>query len=282
MTTLLVAGATATLAQEALARFARDGTHLVLAARDTARAEALASRLRAGGARSVDVLRFEAREAGAGTALVETALVLRPELDAVLVAQGVLHDQRALDADATLLADSLRVNGTSAVEVLMRAAQHLEARGGGVLAAIGSGAAVRGRRCTYGYGMGKALVHVCTQGLRARLHPHGVRVVLVLPSFVDTPMTAGLPRWMRHVTPEEVGARIHAAMTHGGDVVHVPRWWRLCLAATRFAPEAVVKRSRREERFARRVGVWRDVPSRSPLGRTDTAAPYEHCEEHGG
>ena len=253
MTRLLVSGATAAMVRSTLEAFAAEGASIALAARDATRAEMLAEVLRSGGARATCVLPFDAADPAAAHGLVDAAIRELGGLDAVLVAHGVLTDQARFESDPAARRRSLQVNGLSAVELLERAAKHFEEQGSGCIAAISSGAGARGRRATYGYGMGKGLVTLCMQGLRARLHRSGVSALTVVPCFVDTPMTARLPERLRFVSADEAGRRIHRAMVRGDDLLHVPRWWRLALLLARNAPEWLVKRSRAEERFAARL-----------------------------
>ena len=250
MTRLLVSGATAAMVRSTLEAFAAEGASIALAARDVERAKVLAEGLRSSGARATCVLPFDAADPAAAHGLVDAAIRELGGLDAVLVAHGVLTDQACFESDPETRRRSLQVNGLSAIELLERAAKHFEEEGSGCVAAISSGAGARGRRATYGYGMGKGLVTLCMQGLRARLHRSGVSALTIVPCFVDTPMTARLPERLRFVSADDAGRRIHRAMMRGDDLLHVPRWWRLALVLARNAPEWLVKRSKTEERFA--------------------------------
>ena len=246
------------MVQSTIDAFARENVRIAVAVRDLDAGERLAESLRAAGAPAAPVLPFEAADPARCASIVGEARDALGGLDSVLVAHGELTDQHAFEHDADVRARSLRVNGLSAVEILMRAADHLERRAHGSIAAITSGAGERGRRATYGYGLGKGLVTGCLQGLRARLQRACVSVTTIYPCFVDTPMTARLPRAMRRIDPAHAGLRIHAGMRRGQDFVHVPRAWRLALIAARNAPEWLVKRSRAEERFAERLPGGRE------------------------
>lgn len=253
MKRVLVVGATSAIAHATAMRFAAAGASLCLAARDPRRLAGAAAELRANGAEEVHELPFEASRLDEVEPLFRRAAAALGEIDAVLVAHGELSDQRRCEADADALLHALTVNGLSVLVLLTHVANDFEARRRGCIAVISSGAGARGRRTTYAYGTAKAMVTVFLQGLRARLHPAGVSVLTVLPCFVDTPMTAYLPKRMRWIPPRHAGARIHAAMLAGKDVVHVPRAWRLALALFRNLPEGLVKRSRAEQRMFERI-----------------------------
>lgn len=246
------------MVRSTLLGFARDGADLVLAARSTEKGQALALELKTAGAGVVHVIRFDAAEPNPPGELTEAANALLGGLDAVLVAHGVLDDQLELEADQMLQERSIRVNGTSAVGVLMSAAHHFEKQGFGAIAGITSGAGERGRRSTYGYGMGKGMMTACLSGLRARLHRHGIPVLAIFPCFVDTPMTAPLPKKMRWIAPDAAGERIYRAMKNGASTLHIPGWWRVALFAARNTPEWIWKRLRAEEKLAAEIRARRD------------------------
>ncbi|MBO0734924.1 MAG: SDR family NAD(P)-dependent oxidoreductase, partial [Methylocapsa sp.] len=62
------------------------------------------------------------------------------------------------------------------------------ARGAGQIALMGSIAGVRGLPYSPAYCAAKAAVHAYAESLRGRLEPRGVRVSLIVPGFVKTPL----------------------------------------------------------------------------------------------
>lgn len=252
MKRVLLVGATSAMAQAVARLFAAEGARLCLAARDRASRAALAADLRARGAVQVHESDLRADALDTLSSLLPETLAALGGLDAVLIAHGELPDQAAAEADPAELMRSVTVNGLSVLWLATQLANHFEAQGHGCIAVISSGAGARGRRSTYAYGAAKGMVTLFLQGLRARLHRSGVSVVTILPCFVDTPMTAYLPRSLRWISPAHAGARIHRAMQRGTDVVHIPRLWRVALWLARNLPESLAKRSRSEERLAAR------------------------------
>ncbi|QDV09630.1 short chain dehydrogenase [Planctomycetes bacterium Poly30] len=250
------------MVRSTLLGFAGDGAALALAVRSIEKARALIPELERAGAPVVHLLAFDAAVDEAPEAMIEAAESALGGLDAVLVAHGSLVDQIDLETDLALQERSIRVNGTSAVRVLIAAARHFETQGFGTLAGITSGAGERGRRSTYGYGMGKGMMTACLSGLRARLQVKGIPVLTIFPCFVDTPMTAPLPKKMRWITPRDAGEKIHRAMKRGQDTLYVPGWWRFALFAARNTPEWIWKRMRAEEKLAAGLRAKRDSTPR--------------------
>ena len=92
-------------------------------------------------------------------------------------------------------------------------------------------------------GAAKGGLNLYLQGLRNRLFPQGVRVVTLVPGFVDTPMTAHMEKGPLFVSAETAGRLIHRALVRGkGDIVYIPCFWRFILWIIRAIPEPLFKR----------------------------------------
>lgn len=242
---VLVVGATSAIAQAAARLWAQQGHALFLLARDEARLSLVAADLRARGASSVAHAAFEACAfQDHPRAVGDAVAALGGSVDIALVAHGSLPDQASCEGDSLAALGAIQVNGLSVVSVVTEIANCMEAQGHGTLLAIGSVAGDRGRQSNYVYGASKALVATFLQGVRNRLHGHGVRVVTVKPGFVDTPMTAHLAKGPLWAAPEQVGAGIVAAAAGGPDVVYLPRFWAAVMGVIRAIPERVFKRMR--------------------------------------
>ena len=92
------------------------------------------------------------------------------------------------------------------------------------------------------YGASKAGLTAFLSALRNRLYRTGVRVVTVKPGFVDTPMTAHMPKNPLYAEPSRVARDIVRAVDRGRDVVYTPWWWRMVMFAVRIIPERLFKR----------------------------------------
>lgn len=239
---ILIVGATSAIAAATARLYAADGARLVLTGRDPERLAAVARDLEVRGASRVhtealDVLDFERH-----ALVVRSAWDAYGGLDTALVAHGVLPDQEHCEADSGAAVAALRVNLTATVSLLTLLANRFEAQGHGRLAAISSVAGDRGRAGNYVYGASKAGLSVFLEGLRARLHRSGVAVVTLKPGFVDTPMTAGIPKNPLFASSERAGRAIHRAIEHRRGVVYIPWFWRPVMAAVRLLPESLFKR----------------------------------------
>jgi decaprenylphospho-beta-D-erythro-pentofuranosid-2-ulose 2-reductase len=240
---ILIVGATSAIATEVARAFAEHGASLILTGRKPERLAALADDLAVRGAAAVEtaVLDVLATESHAG--VVERAFA-PGRLDVAVIAHGTLPDQTRCQESAAETVRALEVNFTATAALLTLLANRFEAQRGGVIAVITSVAGDRGRQSNYVYGAAKGGLAVFLQGLRNRLHHRGVSVVTLKPGFVDTPMTAEVPKNPLFSTARRAGRAIHSAIEGRRDVAYIPWFWRPIMALVTSLPESVFKRLR--------------------------------------
>jgi uncharacterized protein len=182
---VLVTGASTGIGATYAERFARRGHDLVLVARDVARMEAVASRLRQETGVAVDILQADLTQA-ADLAKVEERLRNDAHIGILInnagTAMGGSFVQQSTDDMARLVA----LNTTALVRLASAIAPRLAAAGEGAIVNIGS---VVGLAPEYGmtvYGATKAFVLFLSQGLSLELGPKGVYVQAVLPATTRT------------------------------------------------------------------------------------------------
>ena len=239
---VVVFGATSAIAQVVVRLLAVRGAELVLVGRDPRRVAAVADDAVARGARKVDTIAADLDDHGHHAEILDRAGRALGRIDLVLVAQGVLPDAARCRDDPAEAERALRTNFVAPALLLEAAAGRLVAQGSGTLAAISSVAGDRGRQSNYLYGSSKAGLSTFLQGLRNRLFPSGVHVLTVKPGFVDTPMTAAIPKNALFTAPGVVAAAILRAAERRRDVVYVPGFWRAVMWVIRSVPERVFKR----------------------------------------
>jgi short-subunit dehydrogenase len=95
------------------------------------------------------------------------------------------------DAERTSAADYrdlMAVNFHGAVHAMMEAIPYLRRRNEGLIVNIASLAAIHGVPYLAAYGASKAALASVSQSVRAELLPHGIRVLVVYPGYIDTPL----------------------------------------------------------------------------------------------
>lgn len=239
--TVLILGATSSIARAAAEGFARRGYDLYLAARDADELRRIAADLQIRFGVAAQHGAFDAEATDTHAAFFQGVLAAVPDLAGAVLAFGQLGDPQAarnFDTGAKIIA----ANFTGAASILSLLANHFEAQRRGFIIGISSVAGDRGRQSNYVYGAAKGALSLYLQGLRNRLHPAGVRVVTVKPGFVDTAMTYGLPGLFLVASPQYVGERIAAAPEKSADVIYVPWFWRWIMLIIRLIPEPLFKR----------------------------------------
>ncbi len=197
-----------------------------------------------GGTGGVATLAFDALDTDGHDRLLDAAVALIGELDVVIVAFGVLGDQKVDEAGGDGAVRQASVNYVGGVSVGLAAARRLRAQGHGVIVVLSSVAGERVRRANYLYGSSKAGLDGFAQGLGDALHGTGARVLIVRPGFVTTKMTAGRPPPPLSTTPEAVASATVAALRDGRGIVWVPGSLRFVMAVARHLPRPVFRRLR--------------------------------------
>lgn len=233
-------GIGAALAQAHAARSVR----LALAGRNAERLEAVAERCRALGAEVVATI-VDVTDGAAVAAWIGAADEARP-LDLVYANAGLGGEKalagpvgEALAAAHALIATNL----TGVVNTATPAIARFVARGEGHLVMIGSLAGRLGLPHSPVYSATKAAVATYADGLRRLVTPSGVRVTLVEPGFVETPMSAEVPgsdvlMW----SAPRAAAAIRAAVEAGRPILRFPLALGLVLHFARHLPRPLLDR----------------------------------------
>jgi decaprenylphospho-beta-D-erythro-pentofuranosid-2-ulose 2-reductase len=242
MANILIIGATSTIAQATARLFAAEGARFFLVGRSTSKLEAVRDDLRVCGAKECEMYALDLTDIAGHVAMIAAATAALGTLDMVLIAHGSLSDQAACEVSVTRTMEEWATNCTSVVALLTLLANQFEQQRHGTIAVMSSVAGDRGRKSLYVYGAAKAALNTFLDGLRGRLSGAGVAVVTVKPGFVDTPMTAHLPKNFLFVPPERVARDIHRAMTRGTAVAYSPWFWRYVMLLLRAIPDPIFRR----------------------------------------
>lgn len=239
---VLVLGATSEIAHAIVDAFVQRGTRrLVLGARDPVALEKEADHWRTRGSVSVETVPFEATDRDSPAATIEKAFE-GGDIDLVLIAFGVLGDQRMDELDPARTVNVIETNFTAAAAVGIEALKRLRQQGQGTIVVLSSVAGERARRSNFVYGSAKAGLDAFFQGMAAASADDAVRVLIVRPGFVKTRMTAGMKVPPMSTTPEVVATTVVRALERGAEVAWAPSPLRWLMAVLRHLPTAVFRR----------------------------------------
>jgi short-subunit dehydrogenase len=206
---LLITGASSGIGRALALAYAAEGASLCLMGRDEARLEAAAEACRAAGAAEVDTALADVRDREVMAQLIEAAQSERP-IDILVanagVATGLSPGQVIETPEAVRATMAINVNGVfNTVEPVIAP---MCARRAGQIAIVGSMAGVRSLPYSPAYCAAKASVHMWAGCLRGQLAAHGVAVSLIVPGFVETPMSARTKSWQPGAISDTEAAQI--------------------------------------------------------------------------
>ncbi|QYY79276.1 SDR family NAD(P)-dependent oxidoreductase [Pseudomonas germanica] len=183
--TVLITGASTGIGAVYAERFAQRGHDLVLVARDQARLDALAARLRSEHDVAVDVIPADLTQPGDLTT-VENRLRDDARIGVLVNNAGAALSGHFVEQSTDKVAQLVALNTTALVRLASAIAPRLAKAGDGAIINIGS---VVGLAPEFGmtvYGATKAFVLFLSQGLSLELSPQGVYVQAVLPAATRT------------------------------------------------------------------------------------------------
>jgi 3-oxoacyl-[acyl-carrier protein] reductase len=200
----LVTGGSRGIGRAVVEELARRGAHVAFTyARSEAEAAAIATGAAAAGL-SVEAIRCDSRDSGAVAACVEGVVRARGRLDILVCNAGVTRDGFLMMMPEEEFVEVIDTNLVGAFRFAKAACRPMLAQKSGAIVAISSVAAAFGIAGQTNYCASKGGLTAFTRALAAELAPKGVRVNAVLPGFVDTEMTAKMPRQVKLAAKERI------------------------------------------------------------------------------
>lgn len=160
-----------------------------------------------------------------------TCLAAQGVPDVVIANAGIsIGMDTAERADLEVMARTFAVNNTGMAATFHPFIEPMRQRGSGRLVGIASVAAIRGLPGHAAYCASKAGVLAYCESLRGELRDSGVRVVTILPGYVDTPLTRQNRYAMPFLMPAEAFAeRARRAIEAGRSYRVIP--WQMVIVA---------------------------------------------------
>lgn len=244
MQTVILLGGDSDIGAATVRRMVAGGVRdVVLGGRDPARMERRAEQLRAAGAIRVTVSAFDADTTEAHGAFFDEAWRLLGDVDAVIVAFGVLGGAQAHEQAEEAL-QVVRTNTLGGMSAVVEAANRMRGQGHGTLVVMSSVAAQRPRRSNFLYGASKRGLDAFAEGLGFGLREQGVQVLVVRPGFVHTKMTRGMKAAPFSTTPDAAARAIVRGIARGDELIWVPGILRWVMFAMDHVPRVIYRRLR--------------------------------------
>ena len=241
--TVLVLGGTSDIGlATARALVVAGARQVILAGRDPSTLEVAAAGLRTAGAKTTEVLQFDALDGAGHAGLIDGIFDRHGDIDLALLAFGVLGDQGRAETDATEALEVVRTNFDAAVSTGVPLARRMRAQGHGHLVLLSSVAAERPRRDNFVYGASKAGADAYFQGLADSLVGTGVHVMVVRPGRVRSKMTQGMPEVPFTTDPDRVARDIVTGLRRGAHTIWSPPVLRAVMFGMRHLPRPLFRK----------------------------------------
>src|SRR3954468_8568001 len=240
--TILITGASSGIGA-ALARVAaRPDATLLLWGRDAARLDGIATQCRARGAQ-VRTEIFDLRETAALASRLSAADAATPIDLAIFNAGlgGTAPDHAAAESPDTARAMA-EVNFVAPIVGANLIAETMAKRGAGQIVLVGSIAESYPLPMAPTYAASKAGLRMFAEALRLRLAKHGVRVTLVSPGFIDTPMSRSLTEPKPFlISADKAAGIISRRIAQGAATIVVPWQFGVIRAFTALLPRFILR-----------------------------------------
>lgn len=228
--TMLVTGASSGIGRDVAVTFAGMGARVALLARRKTLLDDLAEQIRADDGDAL-VLPADVAKAADVREAVRSALAEFGHIDVLINSAGILEAAPVESINPAALERMLAINLFGTLHAMQAVLPSMRKAGAGHIVNIGSLAGRRGMPPLGGYCATKFALVGLSEALRVELYGSGVRLSLVMPGVIDTPMSQssgtpealkGLPASMYAMPTQWVTWAVAAALALGLAEVDVP------------------------------------------------------------
>ncbi len=235
MQSILILGATSSIARACSEILASRQCKLFLASRNIAELERIASDLRIRFSVEVDYDFFDITQIDSHAVFLERLIEKMGVIDGLIMAVGWIDkfDYRKV----------ITTNFTGPVSFLEHFVKYLVIQKKGFIIGLSSVAGDRGRKPNYVYGASKSALTTYLQGLRNSLYPSKIQILTIKLGLIDTKMVFGgkYPLYLA-ANPKKTAIKIIQALDKGKESVYIPGIWRIVMLIIRLIPEKIFKR----------------------------------------
>ncbi|MCW2308895.1 SDR family NAD(P)-dependent oxidoreductase [Rhodobium gokarnense] len=230
-----ITGASSGIGLELARLMADEAPHVAISARSADALEAAAASHAALAAYPLDVTDADAVKATAERITAEAG-----PIDLAVLGAGTWKLMDAEDFDLAAVRTGMEVNYMGVANAVAALLPGMLSRGSGHIVIVASVAGYRGLPKAVAYGPTKAALINLAETLKAELAPHGIKVSVVNPGFVDTPMTRDNPFPMPGIIPARDAARaLLSGLEKGRYEIVFPTGFVMGMKVLRLLPNAL-------------------------------------------
>ena len=161
------------------------------------------------------------------------------DIDICFFSTGTWSPKEEKDIDVEQIENVFKVNFFGTLNCIKAVETHFRERGKGIITIVSSIAGYKGLPNSSGYGPSKAALSNLAESLHFDFGRYGVRVCLVSPGFIKTPMTDKNDFKMPFLkTPEFSADKIYDGLINGSNFeIHYPKELTLILKFLKIIPD---------------------------------------------
>ena len=241
--TILLLGGTSEIGLAICERYLQNAhARILLAAMpDDPGRDAAVAQMTNAGAKSVQLIDFEATNTDSHPAVIDAAFA-GGDVDVAIVAFGLLGDAEERWQNQRKAGQIAEINYTAAVSVGVLLGEKMRAQGFGQIIAMSTVAGERVRRSNFVYGSTKAGLDGFYLVLGEALKPSGVHVLVIRPGQVRTRMSAHVKEAPLTVDKEYVANLAVTASAKGKELVWAPGAFRYVMIVLRHIPRPIFRK----------------------------------------
>ncbi|MBW2276275.1 MAG: 3-oxoacyl-ACP reductase FabG [Deltaproteobacteria bacterium] len=200
----LVTGGSRGIGRAVVLELARRGAQVTFTWVRGEQAAAEVEELAAGDGLAVHGVKCDSRSTEEVDRTVESLVADGGQLDILVANAGITRDQYLMLMGESEFAEVIETNLLGTFRFAKAVCRPMMGRKSGAIVTVSSVAAIFGIPGQTNYCASKGGLTSFTRALAAELAPKGVRVNCVLPGFIDTEMTARLPRGVKRSSMERI------------------------------------------------------------------------------
>ncbi len=228
---VFITGASSGIGEAIAVELARHSTRLALFARRQERLEQVAKTVEGIGAEGVMTLPGDVRDMESLNGAVESVEKAWGRIDMAFLSAGVGQPTTLRTYHVERMRETVEINLLGVINATGALLPLFRRQGGGLLVGVSSLADGRGSPLNLAYCASKSGMTNFLEGLRAGCTREGIRVVVVKPGFVRTPMSADNRFSMPFLVEPDAAARaILRGIRRGRRTIRFP-WPMACLTA---------------------------------------------------
>lgn len=241
---VLIIGASSGIGREVAHVFSQKGHNVICSARDESELVEVAADLKVRYECQAYAVPFDLTQISMVESFVKRVYEIFETLHCVIVTAGTMPNNEIPYYDQKALFETAMTNYLGIAALLNEISRRMIRVNSGLIICLSSVAGERGRQSNFIYGSTKSALSTYLQGLRMYLYKYNVRVITVLPGYVDTLMSYGKVNDLFAVPPSYVARRIYKLTKGRRNVVYLPPIWLFVMGILKLIPEAIYKRLR--------------------------------------